>query len=148
MSRRIELVAGTLAGIAVLAALVVLAIVPWSEGVSCTAIADPQGGISQVCSDDRDYVWDQEPAAVAGGAALLLVLTASITGGAWRHVRSNSLRARSALWFGTAVAVLLTLLSLASVGVIFAPATIFAIVASAAAGRSHRKGLGKPIANS
>lgn len=133
MSRHIELIAAALAAIAVIGAIVGLSLISWSESVSCTAFADPEAGATQICIDDTDYVWDQQPLALIAGAVLLLAFTASVTGGAWWHVRQNSAAGRNLLWAATALAVGLTFLAIASIGLLFAPAAIFAIVASAAA---------------
>jgi hypothetical protein len=64
---------------------------------------------------------------------ILGALSASVAGGAAWHASTGSHAGRMLLWSATGAAFVLTMISMASVGLIFAPATVCAIVASAAA---------------
>jgi hypothetical protein len=145
MSYRIETMAGALAPIAVIATLVLLAFVTWSTSESCTAIAAPGGAVSETCTTTHEHLVDQPVRGLLIGGAVVVTLAASIAGGAWWHARTGSRVARTLLWAATAVAVVITFLSMASIGIFFLPAMLCGIVASiAATGDGGRPALEAP----
>jgi hypothetical protein len=130
MRSRIELFAGLACVALVVTAVAVYAAMPWSSSETCIA---GTGGAAEVCSTEHEYLWDQDVGGLALGALIVGTLSASIAGGAAWHASTGSHAGRTLLWSATGAAFVLTVISMASVGLIFAPATVCAIVASVAA---------------
>jgi hypothetical protein len=137
MAPRIELVAGIAATVLALLALAALLTFTPVETVTCSSTQVDGETIDEECTTTRESVWDDDDtAAIAVVAAIVLGMSVTVSGGAWLHVQRGHALGKGLVVAGTGALTLMTLLAMLSIGVFFVPATVAAIVASVAAMRA------------
>ena len=137
MTRRIALIAGFAAVVlALLAGLALIVTTPITIE-TCSAVQVEGGEFEETCTTDRERVWDDDdwlPISIVSAVAIGVSATAAA--GAWLYVQRQRALGKAMLVAATTALVLLTFISLASIGLFFVPAALAAIIASVAAART------------